>query len=176
MNHGKTMIGLVGGLLLVAGSVVFSGQALAADKIGVIDMRKIKTSSKAWQKVEEAAKLKEQSLQDGIKKDGDALVALQKDMEKKGSTWSDAVKKEKAAEFQKKRGELVAKQEKASGEMRKLVEEQGKPVQAKIIEISKKVAKDEGYTYVLPSEVLLIFPESADISDQVIEEVNKALK
>lgn len=60
--------------------------------------------------------------------------------------------------------------------MRKLVEEQGKPVQVKIIEISKKVAKDEGYTYVLPSEVLLIFPESASISDKVIEEVNKVMK
>lgn len=171
----RTMKGMTGALL-VAASVIFGGQALAADKIGVIDVRKVLSTSTAGQKAQGVIEQKMKALRAEFKKDEDALVAMQKDMEKKGSAWSDAVKKEKAAEFQKKRRDLATKQEDANQELRKLQDEQVKPLQSKVLEVAKKVAKDEDYDYVLPREVLVVAPDSADITDKVIEEVNKIMK
>ncbi len=175
MMQKRTKVGLAGALLVVA-SAAFGGQTLAADKIGVIDMRKVLSTSTAGKKAQGVIEQKMKTLRADFKKDEDELIAIQKDMEKKGSAWSDAVKKEKAAEFQKKRRDLAIKQEAANQEMRKLQEEQVKPLQGKVLEVAKKVAADEDYDIILPREVLIVAPDKADITDKVIEEVNKVMK
>ena len=119
-------IGCVGGLLIAA-AVFCSGQAMAADKIGVVDMRKVLSTSATGQKVQDAIEKKQRALQAELKKDEDALVALQKEGEKKNATWSEAVKKEKAAEFKKKLRDFNVKREKAGSELNKLRDEQLKP-------------------------------------------------
>ena len=170
----KKMTCCFGGLLMI--TVLAAGHAYSAEKIGVIDLRKAILTSSAGQKAKEVMDQKAKSLQADLKKDQDALIALQKEMEKKGSAWNDAMKKEKAAEFQKKGREFNAKQQEASATMRKLEEEHLKPLQQKALEVAKKVAKDEGYSMVLPREVLVVAPEDADISDKVVSELNKAMK
>ena len=165
-------IGCVGGLLIAA-AVFCSGQAMAADKIGVVDMRKVLSTSATGQKVQDAIEKKQRALQAELKKDEDALVALQKEGEKKNATWSEAVKKEKAAEFQKKLRDFNVKREKAGAELNRLRDEQLKPLHAKVMEAARKVAKDEDYDFILPREALIVAPDSSDISDLVVSEVNK---
>ena len=162
---------------LVIATVLTAGQACsAADKIGVVDMRKVLSTSIAGKKAQDVMEQKMKTLRSTFKKDEDALIVLQKEIEKKGSAWNDAMKKEKAAEFQKKRRELATQQEEANTEMKKLQEEQVKPLQQKALEVAKKVAKDQGYSFVLPREVLVAAPDEADISDQVVSELNKVMK
>ena len=166
------VIGCAGGLLLAA-AVFCSTPAMAADKIGVVDMRKVLSTSAAGQKAQEAIEKKQRALQADLKKDEEALVALQKEGEKKNATWSEAVKKEKGAEFQKKMRDFNVKREKAAGELNRLRDEQLKPLHAKVMEAAKKVAKDEDYDFILPREALIVAPEGNDISDLVVSEVNK---
>ena len=168
----QKVIGCAGGLLLAA-MVFCNGQAMAADKIGVVDMRKVLSTSSAGQKVQDAIEKKQRALQADLKKDEEALVALQKEGEKKNAAWSEAVKKEKAAEFQKKMRDFNVKREKAAGELNKLRDEQLKPLHAKVMEAARKVAKDEEYDIILPREALIVAPDDRDISDLVISEVNK---
>ena len=174
MNCMKKAIYCLCGFVIV--TVLSAGQACSADKIGVVDMRKVLSTSTAGKKAQEVMEQKMKTLRSAFKKDEDALIALQKEMEKKGSAWNDAMKKEKATEFQKKRSELATQQENANNEMKKLQEEQVKPLQQKALEVAKKVAKDQGYTFVLPREVLVVAPDEADISDQVVSELNKVMK
>ena len=166
------VIGCAGGLLIAA-AVLCGTPALAADKIGVVDMRKVLSTSAAGQKAQEAIEKKQRALQADLKKDEDALIALQKEGEKKNATWSEAVKKEKAAEFQKKMRSFSEKREKAAAELNRLRDEQLKPLHAKVMEAAKKVAKDEDYDFILPREALIVAPEKSDISDLVVSEVNK---
>ena len=176
MNIVKTMIGCIGSLLIVA-SVLSNGNALAADtKIAVIDMKQVLSTSTAGKKAENIIKQKMDSLQASFKSDESDLIAMQKEMEKKGSAWSDSVKKEKATAFQKKRQELAAKQDEANQELKKLREQHVNPVIKKLEEIVGKIAADSGYAVVLPRNVVLYATDSIDISNTVITELNKVMK
>jgi len=176
VNVFKSVIGSIGGLLILA-AVVINGQAIAADtKIGVIDMKKVLSTSSAGQKAQGIIEEKMKSLQGTFKKEETDLLAMQKEMEKKGSAWTDAVKKEKATAFQKKRNELAVKQEDANNEMKKLREQHVNPILKKLEEIVEKVAKNEGYSLILPRNVVLYTSETADISDKVTAELNKTMK
>lgn len=172
MNLINKTLCCLGSMLIAA--ILFVNQSHAADKIGVVDLRKAILTSTAGQKAKDLIDQKAKTFQADLKKDQEALIALQKEMEKKGAAWNDAMKKEKAAEFQKKGREFNAKQQEANADMRKLEEEHLKPLQQKALDVAKKVAKDEGYAFVLPREVLVVAPEDNDITDKVVSELNKS--
>lgn len=176
VNMVKNIIGCIGSLLIVA-VLAFNGQALAADtKIAVIDMKQVLSTSTAGKRAEGIIKQKMDSLQGSFKKDEEELVNLQKEMEKKGSAWSDSVKQEKAATFQKKRRDLAVKQEEANQELKKLREQHVNPILKKLEEVVSKVAADGGYAVVMPRNVVLYAADSIDISNNVISELNKVMK
>ncbi|WP_084312266.1 OmpH family outer membrane protein [Desulfobulbus elongatus] len=172
----KTVVGCVSGLLIGA-LVLVNGQALAADtKIAVIDMKQVLSTSTAGKRAEGVIKQKMDSLQASFKKDENELIAMQQEGEKKGAAWSDSVKREKAAAFQKKRQELAEKQENANQELRKLREQQVNPVIKKLEEVVAKIAADNDYAIVLPRNVVLYATDAVDISNTVISELNKVMK
>ena len=176
MNISKRVVGCLGGLLTIL-SLFFNGQALAADtKIAVIDMKQVLSTSTAGKRAEGLVKQKMDSLQASFKNDENDLLTLQKEMEKKGSAWSENVKQEKAAAYQKKRRDLAVKQEEANQELRKLREQHVNPILKKLEEVVSKVAADGGYAIVLPRNVVLYATDSIDISNTVISELNKVMK
>lgn len=176
MGRVKTVVGCLGGLLIGA-AVFFHGQSEAADtKIAVIDMKQVYSTSSSGKKAENIIKQKMDSLQASFKNDENELIAMQKEGEKKGAAWSDSVKKEKAAAFQKKRQELAEKQESANQELKKLREQHFLPVIKKIEEVAAKVAADGGYAIVLRREVVLYATDSIDISNKVLAELDKVMK
>jgi outer membrane protein len=175
VNIAKRAVGCIVSLLIV--TAMINGQALAADtKIGVIDMKKVLSTSTSGQKAQGVIEEKMKALQGPLKKDEDELIALSKEMEKKGSAWTDAVKQEKGKAFQKKRNELAEKQEKANLELKKLREDNVNPILKKLEEIVEKVAKSDGYSLILPRNVVLYSSEATDISDKVTSELNKVMK
>jgi outer membrane protein len=168
-------VGCIGSLLILA-VLLCNGQALAADtKVGVIDMKQVLSTSTAGKRAQGVIEQKMKSLQASFKNDETALVNLQKEMEKKGAAWSDSVKQEKAAEFQKKRRDLAEKQESANQELKKLREQHVNPILKKLEEIVAKVASSGGYSVVVPRNVVLFAADSVDISDSVVTELNKAM-
>lgn len=175
MNIAKSVVGCIGSLLIVA-VVGINSQAADAPKIGVIDMKKVLSTSTAGQKAQSVVEEKMKSLQGTLKKDENDLVALQKEMEKKGSAWTDAVKQEKAKAFQKKGKEFQEKQENANNELKKVREENVNPILKKLEEIVEKVAKNDGYSLILPRNVVLFSSETTDISDKITSELNKVMK
>jgi outer membrane protein len=176
VNIGKTVVGCIGSLVIVM-SVLFHGPALAADtKVAVIDMKQVLSTSTAGKKAENTIKQRMDALQASFKKDEEELVNMQKEGEKKGSAWSDSVKKEKATAFQKKRQDLATKQDNANQEMKQLREQHVNPILKKLEEVVAKVAADSGYALVLPRNVVLYATDSIDISNTVITELNKVLK
>lgn len=176
MSRVKSIIGCMGSLLIVA-VLAFNGQASAADtKIAVIDMKQVLSTSTAGKRAEGVIKQKMDSLQSSFKKDEEDLVNLQKEIEKKGSSWSDSVKQEKITTFQKKRRDLAVKQEGANQELKKLREQHVNPILKKLEEVVSQVAASGGYAIVMPRYVVLYTADSIDISNTVTAELNKVMK
>jgi len=172
----KSLIGWTGSLLLVI-MLAFTGRALAADtKIAVIDMKQVLSTSTAGKRVEGIIKQKRDSLQRSFKKEEEELIALQQEMEKKGSAWSEKVKQEKIGTFQKKRRDFAVKQEEAGQELQRLREQHVNPILKKLEEVVSQVAAKGGYAVVLPRNVVLYSSDSIDISNTVISELNKVMK
>lgn len=176
MKSIKTAFGCLGSLLIVV-AVLFHGQASAADnKIAVLDMKKVLSTSSSGKKAQGIIEQKMKSLQASFKNEENELIALQKEIEKKSSAWSDSVKQDKAAEFQKKRRDLAVKQEDANQQLKQLREQHVNPILKKLEDVVGKVAADGNYTIVMPRNVVLYAVESVDISDAVIAELNKVMK
>ena len=170
--------------LSVLWSVLFMGSmligvngAMAADvKIGVINMQKVLAGSDAGKKAQAAVAKKMESLQADFQKDEKVLIALQQEIEKKSSAWSDEMKQEKGIKFQKLRRNLAVKQEEANLELKKLREDNVGPILKKLQGVVKEVAKDKGFTLVLPHNVILYASDNADLTESVTNALNKAMK
>jgi outer membrane protein len=161
--------------LMVA--VLSSVPAFAADsKVAVINIQKVLVDSEAGKKAKTKVEKRMEELKSSFKKDEEALVALQKEIEKKSSAWSEDKRKEKAREFQKKRLSLGEKQEDANLEMKKMQEQYLTPIMKKLETIVTEVAKDKGYTVVLPRNGVLYFDKADDITAATTKALNAKMK
>ena len=161
--------------LMVA--VMSSAPAGAADtKVAVINIQKVLVGSEVGKESKIKMEKKLEELKAGLKKDEEALLALQGEIEKKSSAWSDEKKQEKATEFQKMRRNLGVKQEDANLEMKNLQEKHLTPIMKKLETIVTDVAKAKGYAIVLPRNGVLYFDKSVDITEDTIKALNAKMK
>ena len=136
-------------------------------RIVVLNIQKVLATSKSGRQAKGVLEKKMKELQQSFKKEEDELLALQKEIEKKSSAWSDEMREQKAMEFRKKRRALREKQEDASLELKKLKEKQLGPILKDLEQVVKKLAKEKGYRIVLPRESVLHVAPDADITEEV---------
>ncbi len=146
-------------------------------KIGIMNVQKVIGGSEAGKKVKAVIDAKMKSLQTEFKAEEQALVELQKEIEKKSSVWSDEAKSEKIREFQKAKRELKEKTDDATFEMRQLQNKELEPILKQLDVIVKAFGEKNRYTVIL-DEVrsgVLFLDNSIIVTDQLIEELNKAM-
>ena len=163
-------------LFWVLGFAAIGALNAAELKVGVMNVQKVLTSSVAGKaaKVKFDTKMKE--LQDKFKAEEDELLAMQKDIEKKSSAWSEETKQEKVREFQKKRRELQAKTEDARFELKNLQDKELAPILKALEKVVDAYGSANGYTIILDAKNHVIyFDESVDISDKLIVELDAAM-
>ena len=109
--------------------LVLACQVSAADmKVGVMNVQKVLVNSVAGKAAKTKFDGKMQELQAKFKVEEEELVAMQKDIEKKSSAWSEETKQVKVREFQKKRRELQEKSEDARFELKTLQDSELAPI------------------------------------------------
>ncbi len=149
----------------------------AETKIGIMNVQKVLTSSNAGKKVKEQIEAKMALLRTEFKAEEEALIALQKEIEKKSSVWSEEAKAGKIRDFQKKKRELKAKTDDASFEMRQFQNKELDPIVKKLDGVVKDFGEKNGYTVILDAKAGVVFlDKSVEISDILIEELNKVMK
>lgn len=177
MRGKRGIIAGVLALLFLGGAFVSSAAAQAAGtSIAVLNLRKVFASSEAGKNAQKEMEQKVKELQEKFKKDEDALVALQDEIEKKSSVWSEEKKQEKGIEFQKMRRDLRAKQEDAQMELKKLEEQRLSPIRKDLEQVIEKLAKEKGYSIILPTEVVMYSSDAVDITEEVTKAFNAAPK
>ena len=174
----KTQVGLCAvAMVFLMIAVLSSVPARAAGtKVAVINIQKVLLDSSAGKKARSKMEKKMNQLKAGLKKDEDALIALQKEIEKKSSAWSDTKKQEKAMQFQKMRRDLGVKQDDANLTMKQLQEKNLTPIMKKLESIVTEVAKAKGYAIVLPRNSVLYVDKSADITAAATKALNAKMK
>ena len=159
---------------LIAAALLLSSTSVLAEgvSIAVLDMQKVVLSSDLGQKAKGEMEKKVSELEKTFKKDEDALAALQEEIEKKSSVWSEEKKQDKSIEFQKLRRDLRAKQDDAKVELKQLQEKQLAPIFKELEAVVKKFADDKGYAIILPGQAVLYAIDSVDITDEVTKALN----
>ena len=101
---------------------------------------------------------------------------MREEIEKKSSAWSDATKQKKFGDFQKKSAELSTKERAANQDMKKLQETYVTPVLKKLEEVIDQAAQDDNYDLILPTNTVVFAGKSLDITDDITQKLDKAMK
>ncbi|MEP6626704.1 MAG: OmpH family outer membrane protein [Ginsengibacter sp.] len=86
---------------------------------------------------------------------------------KDSSTMSASLKEVKRTELQKQVQDLSGEDQKIQNQFEQKRQELSLPIQKKLQTAIEEVAKENGYTYVLPREALIVMPPSSDIGPLV---------
>lgn len=167
-------------LVVLAGFTVQSSTVQAeTTKIGVMNVQKIINESAAGKNGLVVVEKRTEELKTKFKAEQDALVELQKEIEKKNSAWSEDKKAEKSREFQLKQREMQVKLEDAQMEIEQLKAKEVNPVLKTLETVIKEFGEKEGYSVILgatPREGVFYFTPAVDVTDAVIKEIDSRLK
>ena len=144
--------------------------------IAVLDMQKALAGSDAGKKAQQVMEKKMAELQEKFKAEETELIALQEEIKKKSSVWSEEKKKDQVGELQKKSRDFRIKQDDAKLEIQSLQEKQLGPILQEMEKVVDKVAKDKGYTIILPRAAVVFADTTVDITDEVTKALNEMTK
>ncbi|MBN1572044.1 MAG: OmpH family outer membrane protein [Deltaproteobacteria bacterium] len=154
--------------------IAFTVPVNAADvKIGVINVPKVIALSEPGKRAEKELTDKLKSVKANLDKELASYESMKKEFEKDALTLSDNVRAEKARKIQDKELKVKRMLQDYDLEFKKLRQELFKKILLDINAIVIQMGKDEGYTLILDSSTVLYFPDSIDLTNKVIKELNK---
>ena len=164
------------GLIFVCVCFAASSGFAADLKLGIMNVQQIIVTCDAGKAAKGRFDAKMKELQGKFKGEEDSLKALQEEIKKKSSAWSEEKKTEKVREFQKDGRELQAKTEEARFEMKQLQDKELEPILKALEEVVNKYGKDNGYTAIMDGKNGVVFYDPAiDITDIIVKKLNGAL-
>lgn len=160
---------------VAAGSLAFSAAAAFADSIAYVNIQEIMHESTAAKSVKEQLESKQKSFQAEMTKKEDSLQKEDQELGKQRSVLAPDAFEKKVKDFkarataaqkdaQSKRDELYHASSSSLGEIQKVV-----------FDIVSKMAKDKGYTVVMPASDLLYADPKLDITKDVLAKLNSQL-
>lgn len=163
---GKFVGGLLAGILMLA----WSNLGLCAElKIGYVDVVKVfndyKKTKDYDQNLADKQKIKEE--------ERDKKIAEIKKLQDQMALLSDAEKKKKEEDLQKKAAELDEFRRQAVLDLRKQQNDFMGEITQEIEKVVKEQAKKGGYDFVLNGQAVLYGQESKDLTSSVLEILNK---
>lgn len=162
-------------ILLTALAELGYAQSTHSLKIGVLDIRKVVTSSKYGQEVMSQLQQKYNELSLKIQEKSKEIQALKEEIEKKGSLWSQEVREKKESEYQKMLRELKTMQEDAQFEMREYEKKLLDPVFKELEKVIDEFVKIEKYDLILEKNQPGIYhvSEELDLTAKIIDLFDK---
>jgi len=156
---------------------LFCADVRAAEvKIGMMNIQKIISLSDYGQAATKRFQARGKELEAKFKPEQENLIALQKDIEKKSSAWSEEVRADKIREFQKRQRDFQVKTDDARFELKQMQDKELEPILKALQSIVEKIGKDGGYTMIVEARSGLYFDQSIDLSDTIIKRLNSTLK
>lgn len=158
-------------ILLISAGIFGFTNAANAQKIGYISADEI------IQLMPEAAKVQadlddfQQSLYQNAQEKNLAFEEAVAKFVKDSATMSASLKEVKRSELQKQSQELSNEQQRIQNQFEQKRMELSMPIQKKLQTAIEEVAKENGYTYILPREALIVMPPANDIGALVMKKL-----
>lgn len=159
-------------LVFIFSLVVLSGVVQAADKLAYVDLSRIFAEYGKTKDYDKALGDKETS----YNADRDKKVDEVKKMQEKMNLLSDKEKEKKKTELEAKIKELQEYDKQKTTDLRKEQDEKMKEILKDIEAAVKQYSEKEGYTLVFNDRVLIYQNKNMDITDGVLEILNKGNK
>jgi outer membrane protein len=158
-------------ILLISVGIFGSSVTVNAQKIGYISADEI------IQLMPEAATIQaqldqyQQSLYQNAQDKKNALDDAIAKFIKDSATMSASLKEVKRSDLQKQNQELSGEQQRIQNDFEQKRQELSIPLQKKLQGAIEEVAKENGYTYIMPREALIVMPPANDIGPLVIKKL-----
>lgn len=147
----------------------------AESKIGTVDFRKILRESKAAKSVgQQLEKSHEKHLKE-LKASEKSLRAEQEELKKQESVLSPEAFVERKREFQQKFAKATQKMQERKHSLDKAAIQSEKKIQETVIAVTKEIMAAEGLDIVLEASQVIARKDSLDLTNKVLEAVNKKL-
>ena len=163
-------------LVAIIVALTFSVSAFAADaKVGVLDLMKVIDLSNAGKKAKDEMNAKIKTAENEVKKKQDELLKMKEEIEKQAPMLSATALADKKRQYEDKLLDFQRMVQDYEYELQMKDFELAQIILAEIKDIIDKIGKEEGFTVILErtNSAVLYFPESVDITDKVISELNK---
>ena len=155
---------------LVAAGMLFVGSfAKAQTKIGYVNFSQVIDQMPETKTVSTTLQAYQKTFIDQLTTMNNELQTKGADLEKNGSTLTDAARSAKTSELQDIQKRMNDYQNNAQQQVDAKKQELGKPIIDKVSQAVQAVAKEKGYTYVLDSSTtdLIVAPETDDLTAAV---------
>lgn len=161
---------ILGGVLL--GALIFLGTAQAADKLGYVDLSRLFSEYGKTKDYDKVLSSKQDAFQADIDKKAEEVKQLQD----KINLLSDKEKEAKKTDLQTKTEALKEYSRQKGMDLRKEQDEKMKEILKDIEDTVKKYAEKEGFTLVFNDRVLVYQSKNMEITEKVLELLNKGYK
>jgi len=160
--------------LVAALGILLPQLALAETKIGYVNTQRVLKESSEMKSIEERITKLTDSKRDEFKPRQEKLTQMAKELQTQSSVLSPEAFEERQIELAQFKSQierdLQAAQEQVEVEQRKAIA----PLLRKVQEIINEIGRDDGFALVIePHQGVLFLGESIDITDKVIERLNK---
>ncbi len=169
---------LISMVLMILSLCLCGTYAIAAEKIGIIDMREIMLKSDAGKKAaEDFGKLYEKD-KAMIQQKETEMRKLKEDLDKQRSVLTESAMKEKEAAYQKKFRDYQLMVKDANEELQSRDQELSKKLVPDILKVIRAIGDKEKYTLILDvgTSPVAYFAKENNLTQKVIEEFNKTFK
>jgi len=158
-------------ILLISAGIFGFSTTTNAQKIGYISADEIIQLMPEAATVQQQLDQYQQSLYQNAQDKQNAFNESLQKFIKDSSTMSPSLKEVKRSDLQKQQQELAGEQQKIQNDFEQKRQELSAPIQKKLQNAIEEVAKENGYTYVMPREALIVMPSTNDIGPLVIKKL-----
>ena len=165
---------MIAGLTLLL--FAWTNTALAADKIGFINMQTIIQNSNAGKKAAEDFKKLFARKQENIKSMENEVKKLKDELDKQGAVMTASARGDKETAYQRKMRDYQILVDDTNKELQKRDQEYSQQLIPEILKVVRAIAEKEKYTVIMDISTMPLpyFDKAGDISKKVIDDFNKA--
>jgi len=155
-------------------SLLWLGSVNAADvaKIGVANLQRVLETSNQGKSAQEEIKKQKDQMELELKQKGGEIEELRKQLERESMVMSKEKREEKEREIRIKLNDFKSLQKRYRAQLQNLEKKLVNALLKEVSSLVEEIGKKEGYLLIINNSGVLYSPNSINITDQLIKQLN----
>ena len=165
-------LSLIGIIMVLAYLAATPGLAADVAKIGVVNFQQILETSNSGKAAKAELKTAKDRMENDLKAKGSEIEDLRKRLENESMVMSKEMREEKGREVRIKMNDFKTLQKQYSTDLQSLERQLMQKMQTDVAKVVEEIGKKEGYLLIISNLGVLYAPNSIDITDKIIKQLN----